>query len=88
MSSQRNTPPQSSYLLRILGGGYLVYLAWDVREAAAGNPLFWIPILIFVVVGGFLAGHSIWTLAHHGYFRKDSKKETESTEDWEDETNE
>ena len=86
MSNERNTPPQTSLLLRIFGGIYLVYLAWDTRGAVATNPLFWIPIVIFAVVGVALAGHSIWTLANHGYFRKDPK--TESTEDWEDETNE
>ena len=86
MSSERNTPPQSSLMLRVLGGFYLVYLAWDSRGAIANNTLFLIPIVLFAVVGALLAGHSLWTLYNHGYFRKDTK--TESTEDWEDESNE
>ena len=88
MSNERNTPPQSSLLLRVIGGIYLVYLAWDSRGATEINALFWIPIVIFAVVGALLAGHSLWTLYNHGYFRKDPTPETESTEDWEDETNE
>ena len=86
MSEQKNTPPSSSMILRILGGGYLVYLAWDMRSAIPDGPLYVIPIIVFAVVGAILAGHSIWTLAHHGYFRKDSK--TDSTKDLEDESDE
>ena len=86
MSNQTNTPPSSSMILRILGGIYLVYLAWDMRNAIPDGPLYVIPIIIFAVVGAILAGHSIWVLARHGYFRKD--KETDSTEDMEDESDE
>ena len=67
MSEQNNTPPSSSLILRILGGIYLVYLAWDMRSAIPN-------------------GHSIWTLARHGYFRK--TPETDSTEEMEDESDE
>ena len=86
MSNKTNTPPQSSLLLRILGGIYLVYLAWDMRSAIGNGPLFTIAVPVFAVIGALLAGHSIWVLAHHGYFRKDSK--TDSTEDMEDESDE
>ena len=87
MSNQSNTPPQASYILRICGGIYLMYLAWDVRGAVASNPLFLIPIAVFAIVGAVLLGHSLWVLARHKYFRKDPS-ETESTEDWEDESDE
>ena len=86
MSEQKNTPPSSSMILRILGGIYLVYLAWDIRGAIGNGPLFAIAIPVFAVVGAILAGHSIWTLAHHGYFRKTN--ETDSTKDLEDESDE
>ena len=86
MSEQKNTPPSSSMILRILGGIYLVYLAWDMRSAIPNGPLYVIPIIVFAVVGAILAGHSIWTLAHHGYFRKDNN--TDSTKDLEDESDE
>ena len=86
MNEQKNTPPSSSMILRILGGVYLVYLAWDMRGAIGNGPLFTIAVPVFAVIGALLAGHSIWVLAHHGYFRKDSK--TDSTEDMEDESDE
>lgn len=86
MSEQKNTPPSSSMILRILGGIYLVYLAWDMRSAIPNGPLYVIPIIVFAVVGAILTGHSIWTLAHHGYFRKNP--ETDSTEEMEDESDE
>lgn len=86
MSNKTNTPPQSSLLLRILGGIYLVYLAWDMRSAIPNGPLYVIPIIVFAVIGVILAGHSIWTLINHGYFRKSS--ETDSTEEMEDASDE
>ena len=86
MSNKTNTPPQSSLLLRILGGIYLVYLAWDMRSAIPNGPLYVIPIILFAVIGALLAGHSLWTLARHGYFRKSN--ETDSTKDLEDESDE
>jgi len=85
MNDQKNTPPQSSLILRIFGGGYLVYLAWSMRGAIADGPLYLIPIIVFAVVGAALAGHAIWVLTHHAYFRKDP--ETDSTEELEDDSN-
>ena len=86
MNEQKNTPPSSSLILRVLGGIYLVYLAWDMRSAIPNGPLYIIPIIIFAVIGVVLTGHSLWTLARHGYFRKES--ETDSTEEMEDESDE
>ena len=86
MNEQKNTPPSSSMILRVLGGGYLVYLAWDIRGAIPDGPLYVIPIILFAVIGAALAGHSLWTLARHGYFRKSN--ETDSTEELEDESDE
>ena len=86
MSKQSSTPPSSSMILRVLGGIYLIYLAWDIRDAAQNGPLFVAAIIVFAVVGAALAGHSLWTLANHGYFRKQSQ--TDSTEEMEDESDE
>ena len=86
MNEEKNTPPQSSLILRILGGIYLVYLAWDMRSAIGDGPLYVVPIVLFAVIGLVLAGHSIWVLANHGYFRK--TPDTDSTEDKEDESDE
>jgi len=86
MSNNANTPPQTSLILRIFGGIYLVYLAWDMRSAIPEGPLYVIPIVIFAVIGLVLAGHSIWVLANHGYFRK--QPENDPTEEMEDESDE
>ena len=88
MNVQKNTPPQSSVILRILGGGYLVYLAWDMRGALADRPWLLIPILFFGVGGLVLAGGSIHSLITNDYFKKDPKPETETKEDWEELTDE
>ncbi len=88
MSSSPSNPPQTSLLLRLLGGGYLVYLAWDMRSAFADGLIYLIPAVLFAVVGALLFGHSLWKLVRHEYFRKDPTPETESTEDWEESSNE
>lgn len=88
MSKNSNDISQTSLFLRILGGVYLVYLAWDMRSAIPEGPLFIIPIIFFAVVGAALAGHSIWYLIRSGYFLKPSADETETTEDREDASNE
>ena len=84
MNNEANRPPQTSLLLRLLGGGYLVYLAWDLRTSIQQSPLFLIAVVVFGLVGASLFGHSLMTLVRHGYFRKDANSETETTEDCEE----
>lgn len=88
MSKNNNQISQTSLFLRVLGGIYLVYLAWDMRSAIAEGPLFIIPIIFFAVVGAGLTIHSIWYLIRSGYFSKTPEIETETIEDREDATNE
>ena len=88
MNNEANRPPQTSYLFRILGGGYLIYLAWDLRASAQEGLLFLIAILVFGLVGAALLLHSLMTLLRHGYFRKDPTPEIETTEDCEERSDE
>ena len=84
MSKKVSRPPQSSLYLRLLGGGYLVYIAWDLRGAVGENPLFWIAILVFGIVGLFLAGESLWKLFRKEYAGAEDVPEIENTEDCEE----
>ena len=84
MNNEANRPPQTSLLLRLLGGGYLVYLAWDLRASVQESILFLIAVLIFGLVGAALFIHSLVTLMKHGYFRKTEDSEIEITEDCEE----
>ena len=84
MKNDANRPPQTSLLLRLLGGGYLVYLAWDLRASVSQSLLFLIAVIAFGAVGAALFGHSLMTLIRHGYFRKTTDSETETTEDCEE----
>ncbi len=79
-------PPQASLLLRILGGGYLVYLAWDLRASAGESLLFLAAIIVFAVVGLLLAGFSIRELLSSGYFRNEPE-EISSSKESEESTN-
>ena len=84
MKNEANRPPQTSLLLRLLGGGYLVYLAWELRTSIQQSPLFLIAVVVFGLVGAGLFAHSLVTLLRHGYFRKDAVPEIETTEDCEE----
>ena len=84
MSKNVSRPPQSSLYLRLLGGGYLVYIAWDLRGAVAENPLFWIAILVFGAIGIFLLAESIRKLLRKEYAGAENTAEPEITEDCEE----
>ena len=84
MNNDANKAPQTSLLLRLLGGGYLVYIAWDLRGAIGQSPLFPVAMVVFGLVGAWLFGSSLLTLVRHGYFRRTSDTETETTEDCEE----
>ena len=84
MSNNVSRPPQSSLYLRLLGGGYLVYLAWDLRGAVEENPLFWIAILVFGGIGLVLAVSSLRKLINREYAGAEDSSEPEITEDCEE----
>ena len=84
MKNDVSRPPQTSYLLRLLGGGYLVYLAWDLRTSVQQNLLFLAAVVVFGLVGAALFASSLITLIRHGYFRKNNDSEIETTEDCEE----
>ena len=44
-------PPQSSMYFRMIAGGYLVYLAWDIYKGMPAGLLYWIPVIAFAVIG-------------------------------------
>lgn len=61
-------PPQVSLLLRLLGGGYLVYLAYGLFKDGQGKAQFLAAAVLFALVGGALFLHSLITLVKSGYF--------------------
>ena len=62
MKNNANNTPQISLILRLLCGGYLVYTAWDLRDAFQKGPHFIVFAIIFAVIGLVLAGHSLMQL--------------------------
>ena len=79
-SSQK--PPQFSRLLRLLGGGYLVYLAYDLFKNGQGKWFVYAAAAVFALVGGALFIHSLLTLVKSDYFRNSPPpQDEEKTED-------
>lgn len=76
-------PPQASLLLRILGGGYLVYLAWGLRGSVGESLIFLAAMVVFALVGLLLMGFSIRELVTSDYFRK-QPEDTPSSEESEE----
>ena len=74
-------PPQFSLLLRLLGGGYLVYLAYDLFKTSEGKWQFIAAAAVFGLVGGALFVHSLLTLVRSDYFRNPPPKDEENTEE-------
>lgn len=74
-SSQK--PPQVSLLLRLLGGGYLVYLAYDLFKSSEGKAQYIAAAVLFALVGGALFIHSLLTLVRSDYFRNSPPPEDE-----------
>ena len=77
MSNKNPAPPQTTMILRLLGGAYLVYLAWSLRDGALEQPLYWIAIVVFAAVGAWLLIRTGLQLYHHEYFRTDSTEPSE-----------
>lgn len=80
---QKKKDSQASLILRIAGGAYLLYLAWDLREAVfGGQPLYSIPIVIFAAVGAALVAFSIVPLIKGDYMRPgDEAQEVQEAQD-------
>lgn len=55
-------PPQSSMYFRMIAGGYLVYLAWDIYKEMPAGILYWIPVIAFAVIGAALVVQSLRNL--------------------------
>ena len=67
-------PPKLSLWLRILCGGYLVYLAYGLLPAMKETPLYIAAAVVFVLVGLVLAIHSIVKLRRREYAEADTQQ--------------
>ena len=75
---------QVTLLLRLVCGGYLLYLAWGLREAVFGPERqlgFILAAAVFAVVGLLLCGFSLRGLIRREYETPDPEGEEESSQD-------
>ena len=78
------TDPQFIVVLRAVGGAYLLYLAWGLREAAfAGHILYLLAMAVFALVGAALLFFSVRQL-----YRRDFLYPGQSPEDFDEEDGE
>lgn len=59
MRKFENAPPQAILYIRILAGGYLMYLAKGMYTEMPEGSLYWIPVLLFALIGLVLVVVSI-----------------------------
>ncbi|MGE4277405.1 MAG: hypothetical protein AB7E30_09575 [Lawsonibacter sp.] len=63
--------PQLTLILRSVGGAYLLYLAWSLRQAAFsdGKIGYLAALIVFALVGAALLAHSVRLLAKGEFLR-------------------
>jgi uncharacterized membrane protein YqjE len=69
-----SNPPQSTLILRLVGGGYLVYLGYQMitelsMSSGVRNLVQVAAMVIFLVVGTLLVGWSVKKLLRREYVR-------------------
>lgn len=60
-------PSQISLVLRLLGGGYLLYLAWSLLGTADGNTVYILMAVFFALVGAVLLLHTLLKISRGEY---------------------
>ncbi|MCI7727728.1 MAG: hypothetical protein MSH58_11430 [Clostridiales bacterium] len=60
-------PSQISLILRLLGGGYLLYLAWSLLGTADGNTVYILMAVFFGLVGAVLLLHTLLKISRGEY---------------------
>ena len=60
-------PSQISLILRLLGGGYLLYLAWSLLGTAEGNTVYILMAVFFALVGAVLLLHTLLKISRGEY---------------------
>ena len=61
-----NKPNNFTLILRILGGGYLIYLGWGLWQGAGGNTLYLLISAFFMLVGAVLLLSSLLEISRGG----------------------
>ena len=74
-------PPQLTLILRLLCGGYLVYLAYGLLDGIRDNPLYAAAVAVFALVGLALMLHSGWKLYRKEYSKPNTAGQDETTLD-------
>ena len=77
MSNQPVKNDQLSLILRMGAGAYVLYSAWKIRGAVADSPFFLVAIIVFIIAGAFIVGHSAWRLYKGMYTKPGEEEETE-----------
>jgi len=90
MSKNNQKIPQASLFLRLLCAGYLLYTAWDIRDAFQDGIHFVIFAIVFAVVGLVLGIHSVVKLIRQEFMAtpKSTASEDEEIKDCEDQSDE
>lgn len=88
MPGKGERPASVTLTLRLLCGGYLLYLAWELFTGTANGAFFYIAAAVFALVGAALIVYTLWTVLK-GRGRKTGEADGDSPPlpDGTDETN-
>ena len=79
---------QLTLILRLLCGGYLLYLAYGLRDALTQSPVYLAGAAAFAVIGVLLIWHAVRKLARGEYAGAPTSAEHDTEADCEDDTDE
>ena len=86
---KRPTDPQIIVVLRAVGGAYLLYLAWGLREAAFSEGIWFLLVMVlFAVAGVALLFFSIRQLYRRDFLYPGQSPEESGGEDAQEENTE
>ncbi len=77
-NNKRPANPRARATVRILAGGYLIYLAWSMRDSLS-DPLLAVFAALFVLVGAAFVGTALYSLYQQNQASDEENEDSDDT---------